>query len=132
MIIVACSIALLLIAGVFAAVHAPLVGVALWATGGANIAILTSGFVVEANHPLRIMGPLVPMVCAYLEMHSPRSEQAYSIARLVFSLAFAGEFASLFFVLWGEWPLPLITIVVCLGIVAHSIAPRKVLKWLPF
>jgi hypothetical protein len=126
------TVTLLCITGFVAGEHAPRTGAAVCATGAMNASLLVVHAQLPANHPIRIVGPLVPMVAAYMDMLSPNCARAYSIARLVFSLAFAAEFASLCFVLWGEWPLPLVSVAVCLGIVAHAIAPRKVLKWLPF
>jgi hypothetical protein len=120
------------LAGVAAVHFAPRSGVALWCTAAMNAALVLAEVRLEAEHPLRIVGPLVPMVAAYLDMLAPTSERGYSIARLVFALAFAAEFAGMFYAIWHEWPLPNIVVVVCLGIMAHAIAPKGVLKWLPF
>lgn len=121
----------LLVAGLVASTRSPRVGASLAIAALANGAMVAGGVRLEANHPLRIIGPVVPMFAAYLEMLGPNSRPAYSIARLVFSLSFAAEFAPLFFELWGEWPLPIASILVCAIIVLHAVAPKGIVKWLP-
>lgn len=121
----------LLIAGLVAATRSPRVGASLAVVALANGAMVAGGVRLEANHPLRIAGPVVPMFVAYLEMIGPNSRAAYAIARLVFSLSFAAEFAPLFFELWDEWPLPIASILVCAMVILHAVAPKGVAKWLP-
>lgn len=127
------AIVCIALAGFVAAIYAPRTGVALWATAVVNCALCLAHVRPEANHPMRLIGPLLPMGLAYADMLDTSVDvRGYSIARLVFSLAFASEFAGLFFALWDQWPLPGATIAVCLGIVAHCFLPKGVFRWKRF
>lgn len=124
------AVVLIALSGFVAAAFAPRTGIALWATSAGNAALLLAHVRPEANHPLRFVGPILPMIFAYGDMLDTSVDaRGHSIARLVFSLAFASEFAGLFFALWDQWPLPGVTIAVCLAIAAHCFLPKGVFRW---
>lgn len=114
---IVCALGSLSAASIVAAPYTPRVGASLACTLALNVAMVAANVHLEANHPIRLVCPVVMMAISYGEMQDPPSVKAYSIARAVFALSFASLFAPLGFVLWGDWPLPFVVAAVCLWIV---------------
>ena len=121
---IVCALGSLSAASIVAAPYTPRVGASLACTLALNVAMVAANVHLEANHPIRLVGPVIMMAIAYSETHDPPNVKAYSIARAVFALSFASLFAPLGFVLWGEWPMPVAVTAVCLVIVGLALTKK--------
>lgn len=129
------ALALFIPAAVLSWRHSKLVALAIAIPFVANVYVMCTGVVLSAEHPSRVLVPVVSAMLGFAEAyaegrHEQRLSRACVLGLLVFALGGTDVLALPTFAVFDSWYPVWVTMLVCPVLIVVAAIPERKLPWL--